>query len=273
MSFNLSLAARVRRALGVTCVLLSAAASSDAGQTIPGVDIIIRKTPPYKKNAHLAQNLPAGEMLQLNDTVFTCATCATISTTRSNTRGGMSITAGELPDEPNPGDWTLDSFFDITYEIELEGPGVGGGPVPFLATGSAHVSGTGSTTGLGDDYDGDGDFDIEDFTQFQLYGPIHDIDVAIDSLALASASGILLRESPTLASTGRILFRRLPDDHYRIASFFDVFTELSIDGGASWTPASSSLQFQTVVPEPAAIWLAAACGMSLWTTARSRRRY
>jgi hypothetical protein len=177
---------------------------------------------------------------------------------------------GELPDEPNPGDWTLDSFFDITYHIELEGLGVGGGPVPFLATGSAHVSGTGGTTGLGDDYDGDGDFDVADFTLFQLYGPIDDFDVALDSLELVGSGGIRLRESPTLASTGRILRRDLPDGNFQIASFFDVFVELSIDGGATWTPGSSSLQFQTTIPEPASLSLVALGAML--TAGRLSRR-
>jgi hypothetical protein len=269
MNLNLSLSGRMRRSLAVACVLLSAVASSYGGQTIPGVDIIIKKTPGGKA-VQLAANLPAGEMLQLNDTVFTCATCATISTTRSNSKGGMAIFDGELPDEPNPGDWTLDSFFDITYHIELEGLGVGGGPVPFLATGSAHVSGTGGTTGLGDDYDGDGDFDAEDFTQYQLYGPIHQFDVSLDSLELAGSGGILLRESPTLESTGQILRRDLPDGKYQIASFFDVFTELSIDGGATWTAASSSLQFQTVVPEPTGLALV---GIAMFAAGISRRRY
>lgn len=138
---------------------------------------------------------------------------------------------------------------------------MGGGPVPFTANGSAHVSGTGSTTGLGDDYDGDGDFDVEDFIQFQLLGPIHDFDVTVDSWELVGSGGIRLRESPTLASTGRILRRDRPDGKFQIASFFDVFTEMSIDGGATWTPASSSMQFQTVVPEPTSVALVGIAAM------------
>jgi len=95
MNFHLSLAGRVRRAVGVTCVLLSAAASSDAGQTIPGVDIIV-KTKPGEKAVQLSPNLPGGEMLPLNDVEFPIPT-GTISTTRSNSKGGVTSIAVSYP--------------------------------------------------------------------------------------------------------------------------------------------------------------------------------
>ena len=48
--------------------------------------------------------------------------------------------------------------------------------------------------------------------------------------------GMLLRESPTLASTGKTAISPASGGGFVIDSFFDVFTELSTDGGGSWTP-------------------------------------
>src|SRR5262249_25431390 len=59
--------------------------------------------------------------------------------------------------------------------------------------------------------------------------------------------GVMIRESPTRASLGRTSIEPNPDGTYRIGSFFDVFTEISLDGGANWTPATAPA---TVVTEP-----------------------
>ena len=48
-----------------------------------------------------------------------------------------------------------------------------------------------------------------------------------------------IRESPTLQSLGVMLIRPLPDLSYTICSFFDVFTELSMNGGLTWSPATN----------------------------------
>ncbi len=47
--------------------------------------------------------------------------------------------------------------------------------------------------------------------------------------------GMLVRESPTMASIGVTTIRPFSTG-YMISSFFDVFTELSMNGGASWIP-------------------------------------
>ena len=52
-------------------------------------------------------------------------------------------------------------------------------------------------------------------------------------------AGVRLRESPSKASTGRTSIRQTAAD-YRISSFFDVFTELSVDGGATWAPTAAA---------------------------------
>ena len=46
----------------------------------------------------------------------------------------------------------------------------------------------------------------------------------------------MIRESPTLQSTGHVTIAALPGGMFQIDSFFDVFTELSTDGGATWMP-------------------------------------
>jgi PKD repeat protein len=54
--------------------------------------------------------------------------------------------------------------------------------------------------------------------------------------------GIIGRESPVLASTGltKISIPNPGTGDYSIESFFDIFTELSIDGGITWLAANSS---------------------------------
>ncbi len=267
MILNLWAATRVRRGLVLTCVLLAAATSSDGAQQIPGIDIVIRKTPGGQSITFADPILPAGVVFQLEDFVVPIP-FGSINTTRSNAKGGLSMDAGAPPLEVTPGNWELDSFFDITYSIELEGPGVGGGPIPFIASGTAHVSGPGVTIA---DRNGDGSVDLADETLNVTEGPIHQFDVSVLSLELADSNGIRLRESPTLLSSGQILRRDLPDGQFVVASFFDVFVEMSLDGGATWTPANSSVQFQTVVPEPASLLLAVLAASGL-ICARRRRR-
>jgi hypothetical protein len=56
-------------------------------------------------------------------------------------------------------------------------------------------------------------------------------------------AGVRLRESPTRPSLGRTSVRQVPGlaggppSGYRIGSFFDIFPEISLDGGQSWMPA------------------------------------
>ena len=50
-------------------------------------------------------------------------------------------------------------------------------------------------------------------------------------------AGMMIRESPTLVSTGKTAISPAPGGGFIIDSFFDVFTELSTDGGSTWEPA------------------------------------
>ncbi|HIJ70930.1 MAG TPA: PEP-CTERM sorting domain-containing protein [Planctomycetes bacterium] len=64
---------------------------------------------------------------------------------------------------------------------------------------------------------------------------------------------LLIRESPSLLSLGQTLISDIGGGLYSIESFFDVFTELSVDGGATWIPANDSIRMVLVIPEPATI--------------------
>jgi hypothetical protein len=127
---------------------------------------------------------------------------------------------------PGPGvPPAIDSFFDVFFELEISaiGPGSQNGTahsISYPLTGSVQVL-------TQPDSNFDGVFATE-----------------VLSLNL-SGGGILIRESPTLASTGTGVVT--PGGYY-ISSFFDVFTELSIDGGVTWQPSTAPLHI-TRVPE------------------------
>jgi hypothetical protein len=93
------------------------------------------------------------------------------------------------------------------------------------------------------------------------------------SLTGSSAYGpFMIRESPTLASTGQTTITSLGGGQYQIHSFFDVFTELSLDGGQTWMPsAGSSHVTLEPVPEPSGIGLLVA-GIISWSGFRRHRR-
>ena len=60
---------------------------------------------------------------------------------------------------------------------------------------------------------------------------------------------VMIRESPTLASTGETSITDIGGGMYHIDSFFDVFTELSVDGGQSWVPCDERTGMY-LAPEP-----------------------
>ena len=83
-------------------------------------------------------------------------------------------------------------------------------------------------------------------------------------------AGVLIRESPTLPSLGQTAIRDIGGGQFQIASFFDVFTELSVDGGQTWTPSVGSVTMQ-LVPEPATVLLLT-FGIVAGTAGRRRGR-
>lgn len=78
-----------------------------------------------------------------------------------------------------------------------------------------------------------------------------------------------IRESPTLASTGQTTITDIGGGLYHIDSFFDVFTELSVDGGNSWIPSQGSTHVDLVsAPEPSVCALAGLAGLLALAKAR-----
>ncbi len=96
--------------------------------------------------------------------------------------------------------------------------------------------------------------------------------LSLDAEAFA-VPGTLLRESPTLASTGMVTVTDLGGGTWNIDSFFDVFTDLSPDGGATWLPdlaAGTTGHRLTLLPEPATLSLLVLGGLALLRRRRSR---
>jgi hypothetical protein len=64
--------------------------------------------------------------------------------------------------------------------------------------------------------------------------------LAMDVSGGTFPAGVLLRESPTLASVGPLASEAWESGRAMHAAL-DVFTELSLDNGQTWTPASGAL--------------------------------
>jgi PEP-CTERM motif len=95
-------------------------------------------------------------------------------------------------------------------------------------------------------------------------GALGTFDVEMLSMSLTGGP-LMIRESPTRASTGKTSITQIGPSLYHIDSFFDVFTELSLDGGATWMPSNMGSDGQSHptrvylggIPEPASIALLA----------------
>ena len=157
----------------------------------------------------------------------------------SVTFGSITLTSLKI-DNPSsqvapPGSGlTVSSFFDVFTEISLTGFGTSS------ATSPATVRYTNVYTG-------------EFISQFAT---------EMLSLNISVGPGVMIRESPTLASAGGTTITDLGGS-FAIDSFFDVFTELSTDGGQSWTPSSDKLRITSVTPEPATMCLLGLGGLLL----------
>jgi hypothetical protein len=66
---------------------------------------------------------------------------------------------------------------------------------------------------------------------------------------------IMIRLDAANPTLGETTITDIGGGQYHIDSFFDVFTEISIDGGASWDQSIGSSHMVSEVPVPAAAWL------------------
>jgi hypothetical protein len=138
---------------------------------------------------------------------------------------------------PEPTATEVHSFFDIFTEIDLAPPG--GAPVIRDTTSQQSMRLNGLPPG----------------TPYP-----HVINTEMLQLDISGGglpSGMRIRESPTLASLGKTtILADTPSGPYHIDSFFDVFTELSLDGGQTWTPSDSAMHISGNTPEPSSVMLA-----------------
>ena len=138
-----------------------------------------------------------------------------------------------MPD--SGGGFRLGSFFDIFTEISYDrgeswipssGPGPGSSEMTLMPSPSP------------------GTFDTE-LLQLNLSGDFN-------------TRHVMIRESPTLQSTGRTMIEDNPGGGHLISSFFDIFTEISVDGGQTWESSggSTTATIRAVsVPEPSVLLL------------------
>jgi hypothetical protein len=81
---------------------------------------------------------------------------------------------------------------------------------------------------------------------------------------------VRIRESPTLPSLGRTRITDIGGGLYHVDSFFDVFTELSLDGGTNWFPSVGPTHVD-LVPEPSSALLVALALISAAGLGRYRK--
>jgi hypothetical protein len=181
-----------------------------------------------------------GPLVAIDDLMFSVANPAQLDTpTVTNLRG----------------DWEFDSTFDVNYSAILS---IGTAP-PRLVTGTGLAHAVGIAPGGGG------------ILSQRAY------NTELLALNLNAPPGFMFRESPVLRSTGVTTVEDLcpvcgpPFPTLRISSFFDVFSEVSIDGGTTWIPAAGSFRIEQI-PEPATVLLVLVYGAGIWWSALSRTR-
>jgi hypothetical protein len=69
-------------------------------------------------------------------------------------------------------------------------------------------------------------------------GGVETLNTQMTELDINLGGGDLIRIDPTTPSTGQTTITDLGGGNFQIQSFFDIFTDLSLDGGNTWYPSS-----------------------------------
>lgn len=149
-------------------------------------------------------------------------------------------------------------FFDIFTELDMFGPPIGPPPPggSDIRESPTRPRLTASLNGLppGEPWIG---FISPVVIQTTSTGP-GTFDTEMLSMNLQGGTmppGVMVRESPTRQSLGQTHIAPIGGGMYRIDSFFDVFTELSLDGGQTWMPSEGAPTRVQLTPAPGAVAL------------------
>jgi len=162
----------------------------------------------------------------------------TITAAQHLARDGCGNKGGTPPPVGN-GNSTIDNFFSELTVMTNFGSFTGLGPVSVLVTATA---------------------DPEVFQTEML---------SMNISGGTMPPGVAIRESPALPSLGITMVKPLGGGMYAIDSFFDVFTEVSLDGGITWHADANGPGRIQLVPEPSGLAL---LGFACLALARRRPR-
>jgi hypothetical protein len=144
---------------------------------------------------------------------------------------------GQALPGPGPGE-NINSFFDIYVEVSTDGGGSwtnGYAPDSFFDIYATYEGGGGGG------------------------GTLYQTEAT--ALTFSPIPGVMIRESPysTTHSMGTASVTPVSGG-YMIDSFFDIFTELSVDGGLTWLPSETPPSHVEGTPEPGTLVLLLSVG-------------
>jgi hypothetical protein len=103
--------------------------------------------------------------------------------------------------------------------------------------------------------------------------PLGTFNTQMTQLDVDLGGGMKIRIDPTTPSVGQTTISDAGGGQFRINSFFDIFTDLSLDNGATWTPSSVSGHVDlTANPEPSSLVLGSIGAVVCLGAVRARRR-
>lgn len=134
----------------------------------------------------------------------------------------VSTGSSSIPLPHSGGTIQVDSFFDVFTELSVDG---------------------------GQAFGADSFFDVFfDITVTDVDGQSDDntgtFQTEIVSMSLSGGKlpeGVMIRESESMASLGELSIQPTGEGQFSVDSFFDVFTELSVDGGQTWQASDEPL--------------------------------